>query len=492
MKLNSFLWNLYKQSEQGKKTIQLFSTGPIDDIFNAFLDGYSIDYAGDGSLTQFLVESSSDLGLPSELSFEQAGVFFNDLIKKGFSIDYEDGKTEEYDLTTAMFFDLIHVVSTWLYKQYPDIFKPYFFKTKFRQLTRITDSFEIELPSVPLKRYLDQRISYYWQICQLFHQFQIEHQLTPEEFCAFLYDFAPKYLSEFDDSTIEMPKPTQVWMIGGSGSDFYFLDEMKMGGISFWQGNIDTKRGDILVMYCLAPRSYIHSVWRAVSDGIANPFFHHYGSVNIGHGQKVPPVTLNEFKTDDYFKSYPLVRKNFQGVNGFPLSTTGYHRLIVLINAKTDTLIQLPELYNFEFTDNENLLVEKDVELVLIEPLLLQLGYKAESWVRQLSVRMGRGERNFPDYAFLTKTEKGFEAASMLVEAKYHIANNKELEDAFKQVWSYGQRLSAKKLVIADKNAIWIYQQHNGGFDRTKYIKKFWKELLDAEHFKQVRLVIGK
>ena len=79
----------------------------------------------------------------------------------------------------------------------------------------------------------------------------------------------------------------------------------------------------------------------------------------------------------------------------------------------------------------------------------------------------------------------------MLIEAKYWIKNNKELEETFKQVYSYGLRLSAKVIVIADKDAIWIYEKINESFDRTKYIKKFWKEIEQADEFASIKRIIG-
>jgi hypothetical protein len=105
---------------------------------------------------------------------------------------------------------------------------------------------------------------------------------------------------------------------------------------------------------------------------------------------------------------------------------------------------------------------------------------------------MGRGEGNFPDYAFLTDQTQGFEKASMLIESKFWIRNHRELEDTFKQVWSYGQRLSANKLVIADKDAIWIYDKKQDAFERTRYLKLFWKELENPDTFNKLKKLIGK
>lgn len=245
-------------------------------------------------------------------------------------------------------------------------------------------------------------------------------------------------------------------------------------------------------MYCLAPRSYIHSIWRATKDGIADPFFHYYSSIYISEGIKVEPISLNELKSDEYFSKHPLVRKNLQGVSGYSFTSEDYKRILYLVEKKGTNKNLLPQLYSPTFNSNEKLEIERDVEIHLIEPFLKELGYNEQHWIRQLTVRMGRGERNFPDYAFLTKKEKNYEIASMLIESKFWIKNNKELEETFKQVYSYGLRLSAKVIVIADKDAIWIYEKQNDSFDRTKYIKKFWKELEKPDEFNNIKKIIGR
>ena len=71
-------------------------------------------------------------------------------------------------------------------------FKPYFYRSKFQLLTQIADTFGFELPEVPLK--IQKRIKILLKLCELFHIIQIENEMTAYEFCAFLYDFAPKYI----------------------------------------------------------------------------------------------------------------------------------------------------------------------------------------------------------------------------------------------------------------------------------------------------------
>ncbi len=325
-------------------------------------------------------------------------------------------------------------------------------------LNKIADNFDLKLPIVPLKRYKDQRLYYYYELCEAFSEFQVENALSAPEMCAFLYDFAPNCLTQ-GASNQALPQPTQVWWIGGDkgGGDFKFLDNATADSNSFWQGAEDTKRGDILIMYCLSPRSCIHSIWRATADGIADPFFHYYSSIYIGHPQKVEPTSIHELKADDHFSQNPLVKKNLQGINGYPLSSEDYNRLQLLVTQKSGKQQDFPQLYSHVFEQNKELKNEREVELYLIEPLLNKLAYTEKDWVRQLSVRMGRGERNYPDYVFLSDGSKGYEKASMLIESKFWIKNNRELEDTFKQAWSYGQRLGVDKLVIADKESLWIY-----------------------------------
>ena len=80
----------------------------------------------------------------------------------------------------------------------------------------------------------------------------------------------------------------------------------------------------------------------------------------------------------------------------------------------------------------------------------------------------------------------------MLIESKFWIKDNRALEEAFKQVWSYGQRLSAKRLVIADKDAVWVYIKKQDAFDRTDYTKLYWKELEQPDNFNRLKKLIGK
>jgi hypothetical protein len=496
MKLNKFLWSNYKETTQGKQAIELFSIRESTELLTKYVDDIKIeiDIEDSSIFIDELINFVSHPILPAVLDAEHAEKLFEEIINHGIHFQYENGDEAHYSPKEFDFLHLIPVLSTWLFYKYPDFFKPYFFTTKFHLLTQIADIFGIDLPKIPLKRYKEQRVKYYWQLCLIFMKFQEENEMSSSEFCAFLYDFAPKYIEQSQVSNeIELPKPTQIWLVGGNqrGGDFEFIDNYITGEQAFWQGNVDTKKGDIIIMYCLSPRSHIHSIWRATQNGIADPFFHYYSNIYIGQGIKVVPLTLKMLKEDQYFSKHPLVRKNLQGVNGYTFNSEDYQQIQRLIVQNGGDIENIPQLYSPIFSNNQVLKVERDVELILIEPFLKELGYNKSHWERQLAVRMGRGERNFPDYAFLTNKEKNYEVASMLIEAKYWIKNNKELEETFKQIYSYGLRLSSKILLIADKDAIWIYEKHKESFDRAKYIKKYWKELEQPDEFNKIKQLIG-
>jgi hypothetical protein len=54
---------------------------------------------------------------------------------------------------------------------------------------------------------------------------------------------------------------------------------------------------------------------------------------------------------------------------------------------------------------------ERDIEEKLLEPFLLRLGYTSKDWTRQLLVRMGRGERVYPDGVIAASAKRGEESA---------------------------------------------------------------------------------
>ena len=348
------------------------------------------------------------------------------------------------------------------------------------------------MPKVPLRKDKRERALYYLEFCKLWNEFRKQNNLTIFELCAFLYDFAPKFIGKEKEE--ELPEPTNIWITGGGvkNGDYKFLSEAKADTTSFWSGNEDAVKGDIILMYCLSPESSIEFVCRAVTDGIRDPFFWYYGETHIGYIQHIKPITLAEIKADEHLKGLPIVRKNFQGVNGTRLHNEDYTRILEILEQKGEDISQLPKLSSANFTPNQDCKNEREVEVKIVEPFLNDLNYSENDWVRQLPIRMGRGERNFPDYVFFAGTKKGYERGKMILETKFYIKSNAELEETFQQAQSYALRLNADRIVICDKDFIWIYTRKNNNFDRTKYLKYNWQEMNNPEIFNTVKKEIGK
>ena len=177
----------------------------------------------------------------------------------------------------------------------------------------------------------------------------------------------------------------------------------------------------------MRPRSYLHSIWRTLDDGFADPFFYFYNSMRIGRCIKLPPVCFKEFMEDPVLAANKSVRAHFQGAGGKPFPLEDYLVLLEILKRKGCETSSLPVPPPHGFAFGERLENERDVEIQLVEPLLAQLGYSASEWLRQMPLRMGRGERNYPDYAVEPNPRRGEESATFLIETKYEIATKLQL-----------------------------------------------------------------
>jgi hypothetical protein len=315
----------------------------------------------------------------------------------------------------------------------------------------------------------------------------------PQELNAFLYDFAPKNLTK--KNSTDLPNPSRVWfVIGGVGGngDFEYLDVVDKDSVSFWQGNLETRRGDIVLMWCASPRSYLHSVWRAMDEGFIDPFFSYYTMIRIGRPVKITPLPFSILSQHPLLGKKPAIRAHLQGASGVTFSIEEYTAICDLLLQKGFELSQLPappDIKDFSVTGIKS---ERDVEQNLLEPLLRDLGFSNDDWLRQLSVRMGRGERNYPDYVLGCDSRPNEESAIAVIECKFDIETKKELKEAFIQAKSYALRLQAFILALAARRGVWIFQQRSDGFSVDHFTFKTWVELSHPDILHELSLSMGK
>lgn len=504
MEFNKFIWELYIQSDRGKNALGKFARLTPEcveqdlRIYNwNFYPEYVEKFGVNGiniDITKLISDTFSKLqikGLESANKKYVEMLFDNEI---SYNMADKNGCVESvflFPYKSEDLFDYVSAISLGLYFALPEYFAFYDFQCKFNQLEEIHAVFNIPLPAIPGKNSKDERGLYYLAINQAWQEFRQLHGLSHVEFLAFLYDFAPQFITPL--ASTDLPSPSKVWVITGGSWDFEFIEEATSDTISRWGGNTNIRRGDILMMYCVSPQKFIHSIWRACSDGFVDPFFHYHGTVWICSKIEIEPVLFSELKEHPLLSQKPAIRGSFQGPSGKAAFTVEEYEAIIEITSKkgfdTSVIPRLP-FSNFSFPAEINL--ERDVEIHLIEPLLKRLGYKETDWVRQMPVKMGRGERNYPDYAIGAISKRGEESAKFLLESKFQLSSTKEFTDAFYQAKSYALRLQSKVMALAAIEGIWVFPLSDGNFSIRTYIQKSWEELNHPDEYHKILQHIGK
>lgn len=510
--MNKNIWELYKNSERGKKAISIFTINENDSLEEKVRAIYLFcsEYLwGKKELENFLNRffAVTDNIFVDNLFFEDnesISDYFDRLIDN-FELGFveENDKGELFKSETERPFvkqkdykalcSLIPDISLALFNFYPNIFFPMLFPERFDVLMNILDILQIPMPQIPASTDKRGRLIFYNHLSQNIFTFSKENNLSSEEMCACIYDYS-FMLMEHKQAESELPEPTNIWLTGGSKEDYKtFLENPVQGVTSVWTCNENTKRGDIIIMYVLAPYSSIQSVWRADIDGVYTPFNYYNSRTRVTDGIVVPHITLNEIKADPYFSQLPITRKNFQGVNGIQFSAKDYKELQRLLKNKGFDTSLLPQLYRPNLEMKGVLKNEKDVEEKLLIPLLKKLGFEDTDWTRQLAQKAGRKEKAIPDFVFLPKGEIHFQNAPMIIEAKYDMSSNIERTRAYNQALSYARMMKSKIFGVCDKDRLIIYKEHKGLFDRFKpTFEKHWQNINDEEVFSTLKLIIGK
>ena len=388
--------------------------------------------------------------------------------------------------TFIEFIDSLAYYSTIFAIDYPELFVPYYFQFNFNILESIASEFGIELPPIPIKKDYKGRFFYYGEICNALKDFQKKNGLDDYELCAFLYDFAPKYVGGSSSYIIDedkLPAAKSAFFIGSSKKDSFYTENA--GAVTMWQCNPDTRAGDMIVMYLLSPDSAVSSVWRSRSVGFNDPFFYYYRCAYIGNPVQIQKVSLDQMRKDNVLADMWILRKNMQGLNGVELKPSEFNRILDL--AKAD----VPRL-KYDIPDNDSEFNrERDVENKLVKPLLERLDYTVSDYVQQLYIEIGNHNHALiPDFVLLPSKSHGRQIAFAVLEAKLSITNQKQLEETITQARSYAKLLGAKYQMIASKEKMWLFSEED---DFAKDIfSADWSGLHDPDKFLQLYKLVGK
>lgn len=424
---------------------------------------------------------------------QQATVLFESLLAVGLTFTLPE-ESELVTLTTEDMPSSIREVSIGLHLAHPEHFIPYGFETLFDYLRRIGELFNLALPPVPGKRDIAGRGRYYAQLNEAFHEFRQSYGLSTVEMCAFLYDFAPRFLEKVG----ELPEPTRVWpIIAGAyyESDHAWLEQATEDSLYPFNGHPDMRRGDVLLVYGVSRRqklSFISHIGRAVSSGFKDPFSYLYDVVWLGHLIPVTSVTFKELQTHPTISQSAVVRTHMKGPGSGAFTLNEYNAILSIMEAKGQNITDLPRPKVVQFLESTELINERDIETALVEPLLLRLGYTDSDWLRQMPLRMGRGERIYPDYVFGAQTARGEERANMVLEAKFTIGSEKALRETYLQAVSYAYRLRAKVVMLAAREGLWLFEQKRGSFSLEHFSGYSWDALQHPDALFQLEKVLIK
>lgn len=478
MQFTKFLLDNYLATEEGARALSFFQNLPK----------YAAAGDPEGRIRKFI---DSLLLSPLADEWYEFGEEVSEYIYKDFEEFSENvsgiihREVTEYGSTYRKLAESIPNFSVTLYAESQQFAFPYLYPVHFFRVQEICEVFGILLPPLPHKTKYEDKCLYYLKLCKVFHEFRLQHGLSPQEFCVLFYSFARHFIS--NPLRDELPRPLKSYLVGGNAKrDHAYLQTISSSSLQYWQGNTETKPGDIVLMYELAPYSHISSIWRAVSPGYDDPFRFWPGVVWLGQPVTIPPVSLDELKADPVWSQKGLVKANMQGVSGRGCSREEYAALLNILRQKGFDISTLPALPEFAARPDIPLTCERDVEKYLLEPFLRRLGLTEKDWLRQMPLRMGRGIRYYPDYVIQAEPERGNEKGAFVCEAKFRISSEKRLKEDFYQAKSYALRLECSGLLLASCEGIWLsFARDDYDFGKVEFMD--WRALADPDALRRAR-----
>ena len=482
---NQYIWQLYLNAG-GNKIVKCFEDN-LSNEFTAEYVSFIKDLHREYQLSASILDDETEQ-LRNLVDFFRNGNRFCDdedfSAEEAMTVLYmalSENESVDAKETFSIFTYSLANCSTMLAVSLPELFVPYYFKWNFNVLQVIADTFGIELPEIPKKSDYEGRFYYYMDICSALQTFRNQNALSPYELCAFLYDFAPKYIGGVSSYLVaDLPEPRGAFFVGSAKDDLFYSD--KPDTVTPWQCNPDTRAGDMILMYLRSPVSAVDSVWRSCSVGFIDPFFYYYRCTYIGNPQRLKSVPIDRLRDDKITGKMPIVKKNMQGINGIELKPSEYNRILQMGRSKA------LKLESFAASEGEYS-TEKEVEEHIIKPLLKQLGYSDRDYVQQLYLEIGNHNHALiPDFVLLPQKFGFRQSAFAIVEAKCSITSQIELTAALSQVRSYAKLLGARYAAIISQEKIWIFSARD---DFAEEILSFPVTNIQADALNEIQKLIG-
>lgn len=512
-------WARYRDSARGRRTIERFERAQQPDfspeemvkLHKSFLPSMLSDSLLNKDVVSVYDSTISDCITNANISKPERVERLIYIASFLFASSEDDN---DYDITTLPqnryrnTLTYVQEFSMLFYKYAPTLFLPYFFPLQFAYLKRIIKKYDLNLEykgyyydllNVPAEQQYHERCIYYGTFCFVMHTFAKENNLTPAELCAFLYDYElrkQKDELEEEEGQLDLSRGSHVWFIGGS-----YEGIEKSLSTALWQSNPKTRRGDILVFYEKHPAKSINSIWRAVEDGIADPFFYYYGYTYMRDKLEVPAITLDELKADAYFSKHALVKKNMQGVNGWPMSAEDYKNLARMLEAKGFDPELLPELEVHNppkglvyFDRADGLTPEQVVHQKQVVPLLARMGWRLDrDFIEQVPYQVQRGKRHKNVVIDAVLHHEDETMPMVIITERYEMDTDKALEEAFNAGGDIACEVNAEIVMLVDKTkVVVVVRNEEDGYICLADQKVFYHDELDnEEHLNELRKLLA-
>ena len=515
-KISKLDWGNYIESPKGKETVSTFdkltnSETSLEELFE-LIQLFDSAYCKNTSPKE-KQQCIECLGYYNE-EINSIISEIDELKNEGTYLDYKalscillaDSEEQEIDdipqsrfkaiLSDSVFLSII------LSRYFPEYYIPNLFVMQFYYLRKIAEKYEIELPSIPCRSDYRSRWLYYTEMCQVLNEFAIENEIRSlSELCAFLYGYEISKIKEEMDAEHQIPFPSipehARILVGNYGEAEKTMKE------GVWQSSQLTCKGDILLFYEKSPVKKMNSVWIALEDGFVDPFAFYYSYTIIGRKIVIPDnqaITFEEFKNNEYFKKRDkegnFVSKNFQDVSGWLVTSKDYTEIKRMLEIKGFNTSILPSLYEPKTLVNEEIKNEKDVEEYRLKPLLDEMKIEYEQQVEFPAGHGTTGHRmdKRPDFCLHLSGSGSLLTTKVVIEVKYFMKDNTEIEDTFNQGVTYAKWGEAQVLVLCDKNQIRVYERRKkGGFNSYDMpnAKFRWEDKENLEKFNELKRMLN-
>ena len=464
---NDFIWQNYLDAG-GRDLVALFEeglAGRTGGDFAARLQDLAANWCPDGragaELARDLEALAADLTDP-EAAFPIGVLPFIENVGRSYTFqdimdDLWQGLTDYDDLEEGEAFGEFSAglayYTTFLAVSFPGFCLPWYFKYSYAFFEALAEAFDIELFDLPEREDYHGRVWYYAALCQSLYVFRQDQGLSMAELCAFLYDFAPRYLGGCQALLAPNLPQAQAGWLGALGDPAF--DPEAQGGVRFCTGTRGLRTGDLVLGR--GPEGEADKAWRCLTGSFIDPFFAFYYEVYIGQARDIEPIAYRDLDHADSAWARPLA---------------------------PDLCARLLPAWDYDASAPEGQRTGRQVEASRLLPLLEDLGYdRADlAWGRLVAGEEGR--------VFLPCLMVGPRQEADLVALCRRSLAGDRLERARSQAADLARLADAAYALVAGREGFALVSQDS---DYNEILLRYsWQDLEDNDRFFILARHIGK